>query len=137
MEWIAFKAILSLIFVILLMGIVLYLMKKYLFGKTTMATFSGIDMQVIGILSLHPKKTIHVIKILNKYFIVGVTEQSIHLISEISDDESIRLLTNFEQTQYRSSKHFAEYFTEYLGFIGWKSGKRGTQHVVGSHDNIN
>jgi len=106
MEWIAFKAILSLIFVLLLMGIVLYLMKKYLFGKSTLATLSGIDMQVMGILSLHPKKTIHVVKILNKYFIVGVTEQSIQLISEISDDESIRSLINFEQSQYRSPKTF-------------------------------
>ena len=122
MEWLAIKTIASLVFVLFLMGVVLYVLKKYLFSKTLLS-HSGVEMRVVGSLSLQPKKTIQLIKVVNKFFVVGITDQSISPIAEISDEETRQLLENVEQSHLRSTKSFSEYFSEHLGFIGWRKGK--------------
>ncbi|MBS4028634.1 MAG: flagellar biosynthetic protein FliO [Ignavibacteriales bacterium] len=133
MEWIAIKAILSLVFVLALMVVVLFLLKKFLSGKTS-SPVSGVDMQVLGTLLLQPKKTIHLIKVVNKYFVVGVTDQSIQPISELNDSEAIQILSNLENQRQQSAKGFSDYFNEYLGFIGFKSGGRKRKTIFNPHD---
>ncbi len=123
MEWLAFKTILSLLFVLLLMGVVLFLLKKILLSKGT-TSFSGVSMQVVGTLSLQPKKTIHIIKIVDKYFVVGISDQGIHMLSELSDVETLETIRKYEQASLVSSKTFTDYFSEYLGVIGWRNGKK-------------
>jgi flagellar biosynthetic protein FliO len=133
MEWIALKAIFSLIFVLVFMGLVLFLLKKYMFSKTRTPS-AGADMQILGTLVLHPKKSIHIIKVANKFLVVGVTDSSIHSLSEFSEEESAQLMKHVESAQQISSKSFTEYFTEYLGIIGWRNRKKNQFSVFQSSD---
>lgn len=115
------------------MGLVLFLLKKYMFSKTR-APSIGADMQILGTLVLHPKKSIYIVKAANKFLVVGVTDSSIHSLSEFSAEESAQLMKHVESAQQISSKSFTEYFTEYLGIIGWRNKKKTQFSVFQSSD---
>jgi len=104
-----------------------------MFSKTRTPS-AGADMQILGTLVLHPKKSIHIIKVANKFLVVGVTDSSIHSLSEFSEEESAQLMKHVESAQQISSKSFTEYFTEYLGIIGWRNRKKNQFSVFQSSD---
>lgn len=88
MEWIVAKTFLSLTAVIALMIGVVFLMKKYMFaGQASSANI--IDMKVVGTMMLQPKRSVSVLKVMNKVIIIGVMEDGMQTLGEISDEKSL------------------------------------------------
>ncbi len=91
MEWIVVKTLLSLAAVIGLMIAVVYVMKKFLFGGHVSSS-SVVEMSVIGTMTLHPKRSIAVIKVMNKVLIVGVSEEGMQTLGELTDPAMLSLI---------------------------------------------
>ncbi|MBI5471711.1 MAG: flagellar biosynthetic protein FliO [Ignavibacteriae bacterium] len=84
MEWVVIKTFLALAAVIGLMIAVVYVMKKFVYGNQ--ASGAGIvDMKVIGSMTLQPKRSISVVKVMNTVLVVGVSEEGMQTLAEITD----------------------------------------------------
>lgn len=89
MEWIVIKSLLSLAAIIALMIGVVFTMKKYMYGGRA-SSADIVDMKVIGTMMLQPKRSVSVLKVMNKVLIIGVTEDGMQTLGEISDEKSMK-----------------------------------------------
>lgn len=107
MEWIVVKTLLSLAAVIALMIGVVFLMKKYVYGARASSS-ALIDMKVIGTMMLHPKRTVSVLKVMDKVLIIGVTEDGMRTLGEINDEKSLAQIDEKLAAQPAQPKWFAK-----------------------------
>jgi flagellar biogenesis protein FliO len=107
MEWIVAKTLLSLAAVIALMVGVVFVMKKYLVGAQA-ASSALIDMKVIGTMVLQPKRTVSVLKVMDKILIIGVTEDGMRTLGEINDVKSLAHIEEKLTAQPAQRKWFAK-----------------------------
>ncbi|CUU06627.1 flagellar protein FliO/FliZ [Candidatus Thermokryptus mobilis] len=90
------KTIFSFSVVVILMFGFLYVLRKF---YLKIPNPSSLSMKIYARLQIQPKKSIYIVKILNKVLILGVAENSISILSEISDPEMIRILDELEIKQ--------------------------------------
>ncbi len=88
MEWVVVKTFLALGAVIGLMIVVVLVLKKFVYGGQASSS-SIVDMKVIGTMTLQPKRSVTVVKIMNTILVVGVTEDGMQTLAEISDERSL------------------------------------------------
>jgi flagellar protein FliO/FliZ len=79
MAWLC--VILALVFV------VLHLLKRY-GPKAGLRVGGGSDLKIVGQIGLGPKKSLVVVRFLNKVLVIGVTDTQINLVTEMTADES-------------------------------------------------
>lgn len=104
MENIVLKMILSLAAVLGLMYVVLVLMKRFVAGGTFDSS-ANVEVEVLGARTLHPKRSVYVLRILDKVIVVGATETTIQMLTEITDPERLQKLDVLERASTpRSSK---------------------------------
>jgi len=136
MEWVLIKTVLSLGAVIGLMLGVVVLLKKFVYGNRTSSS-TPVEITVLGTKALQPKRSIVVVKVMNKILVVGMSEHGMHSLTQIEEDTSL----NDQKTvpSVRSSSHILNHatgasrttgapFVEYLiaslsSFIGKRNGK--------------
>ncbi|MFA5519914.1 MAG: flagellar biosynthetic protein FliO [Spirochaetota bacterium] len=73
-------------------------------------------VQVLSVVSLGPGKTLHVVDMAGKVFLLGVSENNINLLTEIKDKDEIdriRLLSS--RSAPVAGKGFQEFLTEQVG----------------------
>lgn len=80
-EWIVLKMILSLIAVVALMA-ALALVAKKVFFKTCPSNAPKVDIDLVGHRALAPKRSIYVLRVMDRMIVVGATEQGLTLLSE-------------------------------------------------------
>lgn len=122
MEWIVVKTLLSLTAVVGLMFAVVFIMKRTMYGGKT-GLHAVVDMKVIGSIMLQPKRSVSLLKVMNKVLIVGISEDGMETLGEIEDERSLqqieeRLMTQAEQSGWLGGKPAAfskVSFTEALG----------------------
>ncbi|MBI2066633.1 MAG: flagellar biosynthetic protein FliO [Deltaproteobacteria bacterium] len=51
----------------------------------------GIEVKVLERVVLEPKKSLYIVKLLERYFLLGSAEQSLNLITELSKNEGEQL----------------------------------------------
>jgi len=90
------KTILSFSVVVILMFGFLYGLRKFYPRLQNPSTAS---MKIYGRLQIQPRKSIYIVRILNKILILGVAESSISVLSEINDPEMIHILDELETKQ--------------------------------------
>lgn len=77
--------------VLLLLGAVLFIAKKYVkkggMGKLASLVKKDKSIEVVASHYLGPKKSISVVRVMGKTLVLGVTEDSINLISQLQQDE--------------------------------------------------
>ncbi len=80
------------LFVILALVLgLLYLLKR--FGhKAGLSMAGGHDLKILGQLGLGPKRSLVVVRFLNKILVLGVTDTQINLVTEMTADDT----TTFE-----------------------------------------
>jgi flagellar biogenesis protein FliO len=105
MEWIVVKTFLSLGAVIAVMIGVVFVMKKYVYGRSS-ASSSIVEMKVIGTLMVQPKRVVSVLKVMNKVLIIGVTEDGMQTLGEIDDEQSLARIEERLAEQPGSSTWF-------------------------------
>ncbi len=91
MEWLLVKTLLSLAAVLGLMVGVVYVLKKYVY-RGAPGGAQEVPVEILGQRSLHPKRSIVVIKVLDTVFVVGMSEQGMQTIGTIENEESLAAL---------------------------------------------
>jgi flagellar protein FliO/FliZ len=142
MEWILVKTLLSLAGVLGLMFLVVFALKRFVFqGRANGAP--GIDIEVLGQRSLQPKRSVVVLKVMNKIIVVGMSDQGMQTLTEINDERSLAEAEEqlfsaqagggwHNQTRERirrGARSFADLFQNYVQLLVTKNGRR--VHVRG------
>jgi flagellar biosynthetic protein FliO len=105
MSWLVVKTFLMLGFIFALMFGVLFVVRKYFYAKPH---FANDDLKVLTSLHLQPKKAVFLIKVFNKVMLVGVSDNAIAALGEITDSE---VLAKIETSE---SVHRGRGFSEIL-----------------------
>jgi len=116
MEWVMVRALLSLVAVLGLMAGVVIVLKKYAYkGQNSNAAIVGVE--VLGSRMLSPKRSVQVLRILNKIIVVGITEGGMTTLGEISDAESLREVDSRLTLRTKSSTPFSGWMEKYIGSV--------------------
>jgi flagellar protein FliO/FliZ len=114
MDGLILKTIASLVLIIALIFGILYLFKKFVYkdyGIKGMPT----NIKVLTHLILQPKKVIYFVKVFDKILVLGVSDNNINLLTEITDLNEIE---KFQDGLYKpglGKKDFFEYLKENMG----------------------
>lgn len=84
------KAMLTLGAVVAALAVVLALVRRYTAGQ--LAARSGTQFRVIGQLALQPKKQVYLLLVADRLLVVGVADQGMTTLAEISDPEVVAAL---------------------------------------------
>lgn len=96
---------------IILMGVMyslLFLVKKFLFNPGSRSK-NRVNIDVISTQPLMPKKFLSVVKIEEKYFVLGISDHSINVIDKLDN------LTIDEDYQSGERKTFLDHLKENMG----------------------
>ncbi|MFN3134584.1 MAG: FliO/MopB family protein [Candidatus Kryptonium sp.] len=85
------KLILSFSFIILLMAMLFYLMKKFYLPNASFRGF-GANIKIYEKFQIQPRKTIYLVKVINKILVLGISENSFSVLTEINEPELVRAL---------------------------------------------
>jgi flagellar biogenesis protein FliO len=84
MEWMFLKMILSLGAVLALMFGLVFVLKRFVLpGGTSQGL--PVPIQVLGRKSLQPKKSVVILRVAEKTLVVGLSEQGMQLLTELTD----------------------------------------------------
>ncbi|MCL4510594.1 MAG: flagellar biosynthetic protein FliO [Bacteroidetes bacterium] len=103
MDWLIVKTFLTMILIVGLMFALLIVARKYFYGKPH---FVNENMKVLAAMNLQPKKAIYLVKVFNKALLVGVSDNAIASLGEITDSEVLQKLD--AAGEKRRGKGFAE-----------------------------
>jgi flagellar biosynthetic protein FliO len=105
MDWLVLKTFLTLVFIVVLMFGVLLVVRKSFHAKPH---FADDNLKVLTSLHLQPKKAVYLVKVFNKVMLVGVSDNNISSLGEITDSEVLNKLEGSE------SVHRGRSFSEIL-----------------------
>lgn len=103
MDGMVVKAFITMLMIVGLMFGLLVFVRKYVFAKPRIADE---NMKVLSTISLQPKKAIYLVKIFDKVMLVGVSDNSMAALGEITDGNVLEKLES--ATQKKSLKGFSE-----------------------------
>ena len=115
MDSLLFKTFGSLLIIVILIFAILYIVRKYVFKDIKYGKNSGI-LSVVGQIALQPKKYIYLVKVLDKIVIVGISDNSISNLGEISDPEKISKMELIVSEKHSfAHKNFFDILKENIG----------------------
>ncbi len=132
MGWVLLKTLASLAAVLGLMFGLVIVMKKYMYGfQATRSTLVSVD--VLGQRLVQPKRSIVVVKVLNKIMIVGMAEEGMTMLGEINDADILHWVDTtmaeadsssvFSSTKKENGGAFVEYLGRNIGMLRPKNRK--------------
>ena len=132
MGWVLLKTLASLAAVLGLMFALVIVMKKYMYGfQATRSTVISVD--VLGQRLIQPKRSVVVVKVLNKIMIVGMSEEGMILLGEINDADILHWIdttmteadsaSGFPSAKKESGGAFVEYLGRNIGMLRPKNRK--------------
>ncbi|MDK2921809.1 MAG: flagellar protein FliO/FliZ [Desulfonauticus sp.] len=89
----------ALFFLLALIFLGFYLLKK--FGYKGLSRRNTKELEILSQMGLGPKKSLLVVRFLNKKLLLGVTETQVNLLSEVEADRE----QNFQQLLEEEKKH--------------------------------
>jgi len=128
--WDFVRMILILVAVIAVIYIIFFFLKRS--GKTN---FQENNLfRIISSVSLSGNRALHLVKVGNQLFLVGSGENSVSLVSEITDKESVdEIQLKLSNISSENKKSFKALFS---GMFGNTSGQKKTSVFMDSIDNI-
>jgi flagellar biogenesis protein FliO len=131
MEWMLAKTLMSLCAVLALMVGIVFVLKKFVY-KGRVASTMLVNVDVLGYRTLAPKRSVHVVKVLNKIIVVGVTDGGMTSLGEIDDDVILMEIDERMAARVSTSSNFSEYVEKYVRLFPWNgsksNGKSGKVH---------
>ena len=116
MEGIVIRMVLSLSAVLALMVGLLYLVKRFVVpGSATVRM--PVQVEVLGRRSLQPKKSIVVVRIAGKILVLGVSDQGMQTLTELTGEELQASLSCQTSAQSSPALPFSTYLQETLRTI--------------------
>lgn len=85
------KTVMSFGLIVLLIFFLGFFLKK-LYPALSVPSDYGIEMKIYRKLQIQPRKSIYLIKVLNKILVIGVSENSMNVLAEINDPEIVRVI---------------------------------------------
>ena len=110
--------------VVLIFGFVLFL-RKFVYKRNGMP-LSGELIKVINTTFIAPKKSIHLVKIMDRVIVVGVTESQMQSLAEFKGDEIPETMIE-NVSKINNPNNFSKYFTSFLNKMK-KSEQREMSH---------
>lgn len=87
MDWLILKTFLTLVFIVGLMVVLLFAVRKYFYTKPHLLND---NMKVLMTMNLQPKKAIYLVKIFSRVMLVGVSDNAMTSLGEITDAELLQ-----------------------------------------------
>ena len=84
MEWLMVKTLLSLAAVLGLMFGLLFALKRFVY-RGRPAGASTVEIEILGQRVLQPKRSVYVLKVMEKVIVVGMTEHGMQALAEVED----------------------------------------------------
>lgn len=103
MDWLILKTFLTLAFIVGLMILLLFVVRKYFYTKPRL---TNADMKVLMTMNLQPKKAIYLVKIFSRVMLVGVSDNAMTALGEITDSEILQKIESSGDVQ--KGRGFAE-----------------------------
>ncbi len=103
MDGLVIRAFVTMLTIVGLMFGLLVVVRRYLFSKPRIVND---NMKVLSTISLQPKKSIYLVKIFDKIMLVGVSDNSMAALGEITDGDVLDKLES--AMQKKSMKGFSE-----------------------------
>lgn len=132
MGWVLLKSLASLAAVLGLMFGLVVVMKKYMYGFQA-GSSSLISVDVLGQKLIQPKRSVIVLKVLNKIMIVGMSEEGMLLLGEINDSDILHWIdaamaeadgsTRVSSAKKENAGAFVEYLGRNIGMLRPKNRK--------------
>jgi flagellar biosynthetic protein FliO len=107
-----FRTTVSFALVIALLVLFLYGI-KWIQKRSQTAMDGDVPFKVVGTLALAPKKSLHLVRIIDRVVVVGVTDGNLSLITELSSEETAKL----PKEPLRSRSSFASALASQLKHI--------------------
>ena len=89
MDWLIVKTFLTMLVLIGMMFGLLLVVRKYFYTKPQ---FVNDNLKVLSSMSLQPKKSIYLVKVFDRVMLVGVSDNSIASLGEITDGDVLQKL---------------------------------------------
>ncbi|HQT91818.1 MAG TPA: flagellar biosynthetic protein FliO [Candidatus Kryptobacter bacterium] len=96
MDWLIVKTFLTMLVLIGMMFGLLLVVRKYFYTKPQ---FVNDNLKVLSSMSLQPKKSIYLVKVFDRVMLVGVSDNSIASLGEITDADVLQKLESSGQKQ--------------------------------------
>lgn len=112
MEWVLVKTVLSLGAVLLCMVGVIFVLKKLVYGNTRHGG-TDVGITVLGSRTLQPKRSVTVLRIMDRIIVVGMSEAGMHTLSEF-DAEPVEQTPAPAKTKEEQQPAGQPTFIEYL-----------------------
>ncbi len=114
----AFWEIIKVLFVLLLFGGGFYFFYRFISQKVGLNISGQEAIRTLSMVPVGPNKTLQIIDVAGKVFLIGVTDSSINMITEIrekDDIDRIRLLSS--RSTPVQGKNFQEFVADQMGWI--------------------
>jgi flagellar protein FliO/FliZ len=85
MEWMLIKTLGSLVAVLALMGGLAFVVRRYGF-RPGVRRREGIEIEILGSRSLGPRRSVQVLRVMNRIIVVGVSDHGMQTLSEMTDE---------------------------------------------------
>lgn len=105
MSWVIVKTFLSFGLILFLMAVLFYALKKF-YPNFSGSSQQGLIMRIYGKLQIQPRKSIYIVRVLNKVLVLGVSENSISVLSELNEPEMIRVLDEIYSSGVKKNGKF-------------------------------
>jgi flagellar biogenesis protein FliO len=100
---------LALLLIIVLIYLSVFMLKRLSTGRMGRQSLSG-AIEVVDRHFLSPKKQVCILKVEKKYLLVGVTEQAVNLVADVSDQEFVKPQT--ASTSEKQGFSFKRFFND-------------------------
>lgn len=109
--------IVKFIFFLVLVIIAIYFLMRFFKNKNNVSKSDDEFLRRVSYMTLSPGKTVEIVTLLDKGYILGVTDSNINLISEIEDKELIEALNlNFDKKQtVKKPMNFSDVLDMFMG----------------------
>ena len=109
-----FKTLVLLGFIIILIYVILYLLRRFVYKKNYGTAINAVE--VLQIVPLIAKKSVCVVKVVDRILVLGISESGISKLSEIDEPEQQqKWISQFNTAPARKSLNFAEQLQGFLG----------------------
>lgn len=118
----AFAVVMRMILVLLIVVGLIYLVFHFIKKKTNYVKNEDDYLRKVAYINIAPGKTVEVVTLLDKGYLIGVTEDNITLLGEINDDELVKAM-NLSSDKKNNTKKPST-FSEVLDMFLVKKGKK-------------
>jgi len=116
MTWAYVQTFLALLFVLLLMGGIVYALRRWVLNPRN-RTNERIPIEVLGSRMLQPKVYVYVLKVENKTIVLGVSDRNLQILTEVEPESHDSSIDRNIETYSNAAPSFLQYLKKNLGFV--------------------